>query len=303
MPDPMQTTPVCRALPRGERQAVDGWLRSGRMWGHAALSRLIGGRAAVEWMLDSALSSSNGRDAQRAFAVPLPYALRSFGDALCLQLPTALLERRLVDWVQFGGRVSYVGEHFVGLGGWESISFPFARTGVMREAEELARLDLQFKASRMYHAYRKRMEEGSPIRRNKIFLSSEALLDAYFERFVNLFRSVREHGVLPLRHARQVASDLSAASDVRRYGTEAGERDIGVAIGPEGEIYALPGGKHRAAIATVLGMATVPVEARMVHVEWIRAMRRRHGGGAFEAVRCGILEMHGDMAVIEEGLA
>lgn len=286
LPEQAVKEPEGRALLRSERSSANNWLRAGRALGHAALSRVVGGAAATERMLDRALSP--GGPVPAAFAVPLPYALRGLGDGLCIELPTALLERRLADWVRYGRETFYVGDYFLGLQDWERISFAFARTGVMREAQELASLDLQYRESRSYRYYRQRIAEGRPVRRNKVVLSSDALLDAYFERYVGLFRSIRAHGVVPLRRAREVASDLSAASRVRRYRTEAGERDIGVAIGPGGQILGLPGGKHRAAIATVSGIAAVPVEVRMVHAEWVLAMRRRHGCGWVEAVRRGV---------------
>ncbi|WP_332675314.1 hypothetical protein [Aromatoleum sp.] len=290
-PEKIPLAAECRALQRSERAAVDGWSRVARRWGHVALSRVVGGRAATEWMLDRALKSAAASGAGSAFAVPLPYALEGFRERLCLELPTTLLGQRLADWVQCGRQVIHVGDYFLGLGGWDAISYPFSKTGVMREAAELSRLDLDYKSTPSYRNYKKAIDAGRPIRRNKVALSSEALLDAYFERYLGLFRSIRQRGVLPLRDARELTTGPAAESEVRRYRTEAGERDIGIAIGPLGRIYCLPGGKHRAAIATVLGIPSVPVEVRMVHAEWVRGVQVRYGVAPAEAVRRGLREL------------
>lgn len=281
----------CRPLQRSERAAVGGAARVARMLGHTAVSRLIGRAGAVEWLLDRSLRSADAFGAGSVFAVPLPYALEGFRERLCLELPPALLGQRLADWVQCGRRAVHVGDYFLGLGGWDAISYPFSKTGVMREAAELARVDLDYRSTASYRHYKTAVDAGRPIRRNKVYLSSDALLDAYFERYLGLFRSVRQYGVLALRDARGLVAGPPAESAVRRYRTEAGERDIGIAIGAGGRIFGLPGGKHRAAIATVLGIMSVPVEVRMVHAGWVRAMQVRHGGTPGEAVRRGLVDL------------
>lgn len=292
-PEKIPVAAECRALQRSERAGLDGWSPVARRWGHVALSRFLGGRAATEWMLRRALTSAPASGVGSAFAVPLPYALEGFRERLCLELPTALLGQRLADWVQCGRQVIHVGDYFIALGGWDAISYPFSKTGVMQEATELSRLDLDYRSTPSYRRYKIAIDGGRPVRRNKVFLSSEALLDAYFERYLGLFRSIGQHGVLPLRAAREVAVGPASESTVRRYRTEVGERDIGVAIGPQGRIYCLPGGKHRAAIATVLGIPKVPVEVRMVHADWVRAMQMRYGVGPAEAVERGLRELAG----------
>jgi ParB-like chromosome segregation protein Spo0J len=86
-------------------------------------------------------------------------------------------------------------------------------------------------------------------------LRTRADVDEYFERFVALFRSIEQHGV------------------VRRAAGR--DRDIGVALGPWGDLVRLPGGQHRLAIASVLGLERIPVQIRMVHADLLR--RRMDG--------------------------
>ncbi len=119
-------------------------------------------------------------------------------------------------------------------------------------------------------------------------LNSQELIDDYFQRFVALFHSIQAHGVVPVNSLKGPLAEKFQPSASRRRKTEWGERDIGVAIGPAGELVLLPGGKHRLAVATVLKISHVPVQVRMVHVDWLRKLPRRPGQPWADAVSEGI---------------
>jgi hypothetical protein len=239
----------------------------------------------IEWMLKRGLAEAERRG--QGFFVATPYVLSRMGERLMTEIPTAALRLRLADWISWGGSSLHIGTRFIGAGDWSGISSSLMDSPVVREAYEIFEQGLNYRAIPAYASYLERADNGNPVRRNNILLSSRDLVDAYFRRFVDLFRSIQLHGVLRRKdHFR--CADLSRPSAIRGLHAEWGEKEIGIAIGRKGQLYRLPGGQHRAAIAIVLGLDTVPVQVRLVHSEWALQRLREHGGKPSDAILDGI---------------
>lgn len=191
------------------------------------------------------------------FSLPSAWAVAACGQNLQFNCPPGQLALQLTDWVGCEGKRWHVNDYFLGTGDWTPLLKPSADTFVAKEAEELHACALDYRATRSYAVLKQAALDGRPVRRQQVLLDQPEHVDRYFERFVELFRSIEERGVLScarLRGGRQ---------------TLAMERDIGVAIGIDGEIIRLPGGQHRTAIARVLGLERLPVEVRLVHIAWL----------------------------------
>jgi hypothetical protein len=164
-------------------------------------------------------------------------------------------------------------------------------SAVALEARDLAEHGLDYRRTRAFATYLKGAQAGTPMTRNGVRLESPALVEGYFERFVALFRSIQEHGVQRLKAVRRGVPETTCPSLLRGRAKEWGEREIGIALGATGEIFRLPGGQHRTAIAMVLGMETLPVQVRLIHVQWLRQAVASAGGEFTAAIRRGIAEM------------
>ncbi len=251
-----------RFIPDGER----GWVVR-RRWQaerllHAGLAPVAGSPPAFARLLEGALLQA--RRGQAGFWLPVAYAVQRFGPRLDLVIRPGAIEHVLLDCVALGDRRLHTGLWFVGAGDWTPISWPMTRHQVTREAAELIAQDLRYRDTAVYRSYRRRAETPRPMVRNRVLLDSVAQIDAYFERFVALFESIRENGVL--RRSAQGRMVLPGGR-ARSWWTELGEQDIGVAIDATGRLCKLPGGQHRFAIARALGLSEIPVQVRMLHAE------------------------------------
>lgn len=123
-------------------------------------------------------------------------------------------------------------------------------------------------------------------------LKTPALVERYFGNLAELARSIAESGVVRRSDYRR-AAHLFADFSVRRPWIEAVESDIGIAIGAQGEVYRFASGKHRTAIAQALGLASIPVEVRLVHADWLERQVAETGDAPAEALLRGIRSLNG----------
>lgn len=270
-----------RFIPDGER----GWIVR-RRWQaerllHAGLAPVAGLSPAFAQLLEGALLQAGRGGA--GFWLPVAYAVQRFGPKLDLVIRPDAIEYVLLDGVALDGRRLHTGLWFVGAGDWTPIRWPMTRHQVSREAAELLEQDLRYRDTAVYRSYRQRAETPRPMVRNRVLLDSVAQIDAYFERFVALFESIRENGVL--RRSARVRMMLPGGR-ARSWWTELGEQDIGVAIDATGRLCKLPGGQHRFAIARALGLSEIPVQVRMLHAD---ALQGRSAQGLASMIEQGRL--------------
>lgn len=159
---------------------------------------------------------------------------------------------------------------------------------MLLEARQLHHAQLDYRRTRVYARCMEQAQAGTPVWRNQMPLRTPEQIQDYFERFVALFESIKAQGVRPIGRLTAAESARFGPSPSRRWKTQWGERDIGVALGPDGQMLLLPGGKHRWSVATVLKLSHVPAQVRMVHVDWLRQLPRRPGQSRVNAVAEGL---------------
>jgi hypothetical protein len=276
---------VIRPYTPCKRSRRDEWVRFLETGATIGIAGMLGPLLPLEWMLRRGMAEAESRG--QGFFVPASYVLSRFSDRLLMEIPAAAIKLRLADWVSWGDSRLHLGSRFIGAGDWSGISSLVMDSPVAREAHEIFEHRLDYRVTLAYARYLERAEKGNPVRRNNIVLSSRELVASYFERFVDLFRSIQTHGVLRRKEHCRYAG-LSLPSSIRRLRAEWGEKEIGIAIGREGKVYRLPGGQHRAAIAIVLGVDLLPVQVRLVHSEWVLKRLEEHGGKLSNAILRGI---------------
>jgi hypothetical protein len=254
-------------------------LRLTKLAWHSAVAEVCFGvahRAATARLFERAIERAlhQAPDTAPAFTLPAAIALKALGNSALAEVPTSALNKRLHDWVRYEGKAAFSGDYFICSADWSAWLTDLSSSSVMTEANQMHQAGLDYKSTRIYAKHLQNIERGAAVIRNKVSLDTPLKLNAYFNRFVALFESIQKHGVLPLKQARNCDEALSTSSSVRSWRTNFGEKDIGVAIGPDAELVLLPGAKHRLAIARVLGIARVPVQMRMVHKAWLQRIAK-----------------------------
>ncbi len=221
----------------------------------------------VNHSLHKALRQNNLSD---ALTLPIAYAKIALAEFQHIQLPLQLLTFKLHDWISGDLGPQHTNDYFICTGDWSAALIEIKTSSVYLEAQQLQAEKLDYLSTEIYQRYLKDLDQGRIHIRNKIALNNPEKINYYFERFVDLFLSIQTQGFMTLEQARRTKDPLSNPSAIRTWRTSYGETNIGIAIGPQGEFIALPGGQHRLAVASVVGLPVIPAEIRMLHIDWIR---------------------------------
>lgn len=234
--------------------------------------QLFGGRAGCTNVLEVALARLAGGDEASVcqFFLPRSIAEGALGNRLQLSVPTHLLTHRLHDWVRAGSEIAHTGDFFLSTAQWTPLLSAVADCAVLEEARQLEASGLNYRQTDSFADYLRCKDTSHPLVRNKVRLDTEAKVCAYFERFVALFESIAQHGLLPLQEARRLSRKLDRPSSVRGLFTSWGEKDLGIALAADHGMVLLPGGKHRLAVARVLGLQRIPARVRLLHASWLQ---------------------------------
>lgn len=194
---------------------------------------------------------------------------------------------RLHDWMLRNGRPEHIDGFFQLSGDWTPLLSSIDASPVMREARQLYAASFDFRQIPLYSHYMRRMELQRPVLRSHILLDNQEVIDAYFSRYVELFHSIETKG---LQHRQLNDCTRVQRAGLTRWGqylAEWNEREIGVAINADGSFIRLPGGQHRTAIATVLGLPVLPVQVRLVHADWMAVQPEK---SPWQAIRRALSE-------------
>lgn len=243
---------------------------------------LLGRAPLFPWRLASAVHRRDG-------TIPLRHAERFFGLDLRLEVDPNRLCWQLMDRVTDGHRVRYLAHTFLDGGDWSGAREALAGSVVQQEMAALLDLDRPLKDSPVYRYMLARIAEGKPEQRNAVRLATPALVDAYFAHYRDLAARIRAEGFL----SREALNRRFSLSPLRSVATEWREGEVGIAIGPDGELFRLLGGRHRTALAQLLGLPRIPVRVRLVHAVWLRGEIDRQGIPAHQALLAGLRGLAG----------
>lgn len=268
-------------LTSGERQLAEHPL----LEGITALQRLLPlSETRFERKLVQAMAEARRRGA--GFYLAGFAARRALGRQLWIDVDPAVLERRLEHRFRQEGRVHVIRDRFLGAGDWTPLLRRLDRSTTHREVAEVVQAGLRYRETSSYAKAIARARGPKPMQRNFVRLSSPDKVEAYFRQTADMCRSIEEFGVMRRSDYGRRFSSFARPS-VRLPWVEFGELDIGVAVGARGELYRFASGKHRTAAAQALKLASIPVEIRLVHAEWL-ARHMETGGSTLAALRKGI---------------
>jgi hypothetical protein len=270
-----------RRLTSGERKQSDRPLLDSI----AAMRRLLPlGTARFEARLATAMAEAA---ASGGFHLGGFAARRALGRGLMVNVDPRILRRRLEHRFRQGDRVYNIRDKFVGGGDWTPLLRSLDRSSTHREVAEIVEARLDYRATRSYAKALDRLESGDPVKRNFVALSTPAKVEAYFRQTAEMCRSVQAFGIIARRdYGWRLAS--FAIPSVRLPWIEFGEAEIGLAIGPAGDLYRFASGKHRTAAAKALGLTSMPAEIRLVNAHWLSRQIAESGLSPARALRYGI---------------
>lgn len=217
-------------------------------------------------------------------------AVRYFGKALHIDVDPSRLTRRISDYVGGDTAPRWLGRAFLDAAQWDDALAPVDRSPIHIEMYELVASGGDFRATKIYRHYvrglkrRKRMRNGARLR-------TVEDVEAYLQYCLALIESAHTHGVMRRRDAGAFHRLRLQHRNTRPAGLDLAERDIGVAITAEGELVRHLGGKHRTAVAQALNLPSLPVEVRLVHVDWLTRQMRVTGLPAHKALPHGIVAL------------
>ena len=201
-------------------------------------------------------------------AIPAAHARWFFGNALVFWADPAALTMRLPDKVRNGDRPIRLAPRFVDSGDWRHVVTPVADLAEHLETQELVEFGADYPSTPTFQRMMRAISGGRPFRRYGRALDTEDKVHAYFRYFLGLTDSIRTHGFREQSRLAALARD--PGFEVR--GTFAWrQRNIGVALNADGRLLRFLGGRHRLAIAQALKLPAVPVELRLVHLDWLAA--------------------------------
>jgi len=249
--------------------------------------KLIGGMASPEPVLERALFRLSGGNETPCdhFLISRQLAEAALGSQLRVDVETVAVTHRMHDWVRCGASISHTGDFFLSTANWRPLLSAVAHSPVLEEARQLHEASFRFQQTASFAHYIRCKREGHPLIRNKVRLDTDARVNAYFARFIALFESISNHGFLRLREARRLPENLDRPSSIRGLFTLWGEKDLGIALSADHGVSLLPGGKHRLAVAKVLGLDRIPVTIRMLHVSWLKTLGNVEPGHWREALQ------------------
>jgi hypothetical protein len=233
----------------------------------------FGFRAPKQQILDE-LSATQLDDlmlGRRSDAIPIKSARQGLGPLLVHQVPTAALRLGMPNETRRGRPLVEARDWKIGR---------LSENPIHERMNQLVHYGPAYREMPSYKRLLTQASRGKPRICNDVPLDSEAAIDAYFEHYLQLIESIRRSGFLP----RTEVPRLTADPLVRRAKTEKEERDVLIAIGPQGELLRLGTGRHRTAIAQALGLERMPVEIRLVHAKWLSKLVERSGKSPLDAL-------------------
>jgi len=218
-----------------------------------------------------AIAEAGDLDVQFSFAFEDAVAL--FGESLMIDADPRQLHLRFFYEIECGGQKLDPSQYFLGTGDWSGFLRPIEASPVYAKAVQLKEANPAFRRTRSYKHLRKTIAGGRFPVLNHVKMDSPDKLDAHFRNFRRMLNSAARHGI-KRRPLSRIDDDPGRypLNEARPLWTELSERDVGVAIDRDGRMHCIGPGKHRTAVAKVLGLERMPCEVRMVHVDWLRRM-------------------------------
>jgi hypothetical protein len=241
------------------------------MW--AVKARMPGARSRFERMLAEAVAAEPLENL--GYVLPFVLAERILGEAAIIDADPRSIDRWLVSEAKLGDEVQSPRDHFLIDGPWRALVRPLEESRLDDEVREFI-ADSNYRRARVYGKLAKRLSERGAFLRNGVMFRTLEDIDAYCHHHVRLIESIRTNGVVRRSELGRIGV-LARRSTPNAAFLESVETDAGVAVSPRGRLLRYRGGFHRTAAARELGLSSMPVQVKLVHLTWLRKLVRESG--------------------------
>lgn len=132
-------------------------------------------------------------------------------------------------------------------GDWDMAAIPFKNYHTYKHMEEIHSKNYDYQKTEHYKELIAKIEIGEvPTYKHIKMKSKEDVIDSYFKWYIKIFKNMEQEG----------------------YISNKGSTSI-VAIGRDGDLIKVIRGRHRLAIAQILGIESITVKVDYIHPEWL----------------------------------
>lgn len=205
--------------------------------------------------------------------------IRYFGDTLLRYVPTPKADLLPLRGLNASSDKHSRWDGFIDGCDWSSDTLPLSRFIQFELIEDISR-GLNYKDAPSYQKMLHMMRDGT-LDNNNLILDNQEKVDRYCDYVQWLVESIRTNGL----RRRAENRHEHAFADIRVPSKEAREKDVRVAVNAQGEFLRFGSGRHRVAVAQVLGIEEVPAQVRLVHVGWLKHLTEASGLPPHAALR------------------
>jgi hypothetical protein len=216
----------------------------------------------AEFFIDKWLSSSS------PFMGNAEIAKAYFGATLAFYVPLRLIQKELPDWLAIDNCPCHTLQPFIAHHPLTHLMQPAKYLSLSKQIKTLVNANWQAKNTSVYQTLLA-AANTKPHTRHQVRLDNEAKIQAYFDKIKSLYDSIKTQGL----------QMHSVANQANFRGSP-----IYVGIDADGQLFKLPSGKHRLAIAKVLELKSVPVVVSMIHADWIKKKMQAHHLSAVQTI-------------------
>jgi hypothetical protein len=249
------------------------------------MARLPGARDRFRKELAAALDRAP--TAALSYAIPFPLAERVLGDALLIMANPQDMRHWLVSEAKSEEKLETPRDYFLVDGPLGPLRRRLEDSQLDAEARELIACQGDYRSTGLFETLSRRLGKNGAFHRNGVLFRTPADIDAYCRHHLELIESIKAHGVVRRSELARVGAAASRSTPNAAF-LERVEADAGVAVGSNGRLLRYRGGFHRTAAARELGLVRMPVQVKLVHLDWLRRVVEETGLEPFSALVEGL---------------
>ena len=217
--------------------------------------------------------------------LPIGFARRLLGDALNIRIDPTQITHHANSRLLPGKKTRIHKLCFVSDGPWDSDPLPIAQVTNISEIFDLIDNGLRYEETESYARRVQAVADGTATKMRGQRVDTPERVHAYFQRQVDLIRSIESNGYRSRDEARHLEANITTVGGAKQ---ERKEAEVGCAVGREGRLLFNRIGKHRFAAAVKLGIRNIPAQINLVHSVWIARIKERLGCSALDALKSGL---------------
>jgi hypothetical protein len=251
----------------------------------SAVARIPGAESRFRRMLAKAVAAPPSMSL--SYALPFVLAEHVLGEAAIIDADPRSIDRWVISEAKSDNGIESPRGYFLVDGPWAPLERTLDSSRLDGEVRELVTCGGDFRQTALFRKSLNRLRKGGSFIRNGVAFGTPEDIENYCRHHLDLIESIRRHGVVRRADLGKIG-DWAGRLAPNAASLERSETDAGVAVGPDGKLLRYRGGFHRTAAARELGLASMPVQVKLVHLAWLRQLVSDTGLPAHEALLEGL---------------